>query len=218
MAKGKQGLTDKDRLVLESYKTAAEALGAYLGEAFEIVLHDLGDLDNSVIKIIHGEHSGREEGAPITDFALGMLDQIKNNNSDSFSIYYTKSKYGKPVKSTTFAIFGENNRVIGLMCINLYLDSPLTAILNSFGPEEPAEFSAENFTQDSDELVLRSLETVKKAVDQDYTVPVSQKNKEIVTILFHQGVFKLKNAVKVVSRSLGISKNTVYMHLRALEN
>jgi predicted transcriptional regulator YheO len=51
----------------------------------------------------------------------------------------------------------------------------------------------------------------------DDGIPVSQKNKEIVTLLYHQGIFKLKDAVQNISHDLGISKNTVYLHIRALE-
>jgi predicted transcriptional regulator YheO len=51
----------------------------------------------------------------------------------------------------------------------------------------------------------------------DGAVPQHQKNKRIVTLLYHQGIFKLKNAVQRISGDLGISKNTVYLHIRSLE-
>jgi predicted transcriptional regulator YheO len=51
----------------------------------------------------------------------------------------------------------------------------------------------------------------------DGAVPSSQKNKEIIKLLYYQGIFKLKDAVQTISRDLGISKNTVYLHIRALE-
>jgi predicted transcriptional regulator YheO len=52
---------------------------------------------------------------------------------------------------------------------------------------------------------------------EDDSIPASQKNKEIVTLLYYQGIFKLKDSVQTISRDLGISKNTVYLHIRALE-
>ncbi|MDR2417708.1 MAG: PAS domain-containing protein [Treponema sp.] len=66
--------------MLDSYKTSLDGLGAYLGEVFEFVLHDLSNLEYSVIKIINGYHSSRKEGASITDLALSMLEQINANN------------------------------------------------------------------------------------------------------------------------------------------
>ncbi|MDR3303191.1 MAG: PAS domain-containing protein, partial [Treponema sp.] len=137
-------LSSADQRILDSYKTSLEGLSAYLGEAFEIVLHDLSDLDHSIIKVFNGFHSGRKEGAPITDLALSMLDQI-NKNADPFISYLSRSKYGKPVKSTTIVIFGENRNAIGLICINLYLDSPLTSLLQDFASlDNPVEFVSEN--------------------------------------------------------------------------
>jgi predicted transcriptional regulator YheO len=225
MAKQKNTLSRTDKLIIESYKATIDGLAAYYGEAFEIVLHDLIDLDHSIIKIANGFHSGRKEGAPITDFALSMLEQITKNNahgnpvehSHPFVTYLSSSKYGKPVKSTTIMIFGEKEKPIGLLCINLYLDSPLTSLLQHFSLTAPAEYVTEHFISNSDELITRALEKVKAEVLTDDTVPPSQKNKEIVTLLYYQGIFKLKDAVQIISRDLGISKNTVYLHIRALE-
>jgi predicted transcriptional regulator YheO len=225
MTKQKDALSRTDQMIIESYKTTMDGLAAYYGEAFEIVLHDLVDLDHSIIKIVNGFHSGRREGAPITDLGLSVVEQIKKNNAAEstakyrgpFITYFSSSKYGKPVKSTTIVIFGEKNKPIGLLCINLYMDSPLTSLLRNFSLAAPAEFVAENFISDSEELITRSLEKVKAEALADGAVPVSQKNKEIVTLLYHQGIFKLKDAVQTVSRDLGISKNTVYLHIRALE-
>jgi predicted transcriptional regulator YheO len=225
MAKPKSALSRTDELIIESYKTTMEGLAAYYGEAFEIVLHDLADLDHSIIKIVNGFHSGRREGAPITDFALSMLEQITKNNTrgpsaenrSSSVSYLSSSKYGKPVKSTTIVIFGEKKKPIGLLCINLYLDSPLTSLLQNFSLAAPADYAAEHFISDSDELITRSLEKVKAEVLADAAVPSSQKNKEIITLLYYQGIFKLKDAVQTISRDLDISKNTVYLHIRALE-
>jgi predicted transcriptional regulator YheO len=225
MARISGALSPADRMIIESYKTTMDGLAAYFGEAFEIVLHDLIDLDHSIIKIINGFHSGRKEGAPITDFALSMLEQIKQSRlpgeaagySRPFISYLASSKYGKPVRSATIVIFGEGQRPIGLLCVNLYLDSPLTSLLQNFSPASPTEYIAEHFISDSKELVARSLEKTKAGVLADGRIPASQKNKEIVTLLYYQGIFKLKDSVQTISRDLGISKNTVYLHIRALE-
>ncbi|MDR1587366.1 MAG: PAS domain-containing protein [Treponema sp.] len=218
-------LSAADRIIIESYKTTMEGLAAYYGEAFEFVLHDLVDYDHSIIKIENGFHSGRKEGAPITDFALSMLEEIRKNENGPvsagkgrpFITYVSKNKYGKPVRSTTIVIFGEKKRAIGLLCVNLYLDSPLSSLLQNFSLGPQSDYVTENFINDSDELILKALEKVKAGVNADEAVPTNQKNKEIVTILYHQGIFKLKNAVQAISEDLGISKNTVYLHLRTLE-
>jgi predicted transcriptional regulator YheO len=76
--------TEIDRLILESYKTLLDGLGDYLGYGYELVLHSLENLDSSVIKIINGYHTGRKEGAPITDLALCMLNKLERNRGKDF--------------------------------------------------------------------------------------------------------------------------------------
>ena len=43
------------------------------------------------------------------------------------------------------------------------------------------------------------------------------RNKEIIAILYQKDIFNLKNAVPKVAERLGLSKNTVYLHLRNLQ-
>ena len=213
-------LTEADKLIIESYKTTLEGLADYFGEAFEFVLHDLGDFDHSVVKIVKGFHSGRKEGAPITNLALSMLKQIQENytgNNGQFISYTAKSKYGKPLRSSTIVILNGKKKPIGLLCINLYLESPISSLFQNFSFNQ-SEYIVENFTSDSAELISQALEKVKNEVESDTSVPPAQKNKKIITILYHQGVFKLKNAVQDISKDLGISKNTVYLHIRSLED
>ena len=59
-------LSQKDRLVLQSYESVLEGLAEFFGSSFEFVLHSLEDLDCAAIKVVNGYHSGRKEGAPIT--------------------------------------------------------------------------------------------------------------------------------------------------------
>ena len=124
-------LTYVDRVILQSYCEMLDGISKYLGGGYEIVLHSLEDCSHSAIKVINGEHTGRKEGAPITDLALMMLEKIKKQTGDEMAItYFSKNKNGDPLKSTTIALKGENQRIIGLLCINFYLNTPLSELLN----------------------------------------------------------------------------------------
>ena len=68
-------LTQNERMILQSYIPVVQGLGQYLGEGYEVILHNLESLEHSVMQIVNGHHSGRKIGAPITDLALGMLSQ-----------------------------------------------------------------------------------------------------------------------------------------------
>lgn len=207
-------LTETDRIILESYRLFIEGLSDYLGNGVEIVLHSLENLDHSVIKIINGHYTGRTEGAPITNLALSMLAKIKENAGAPYITYFCKNNQGEPIKSCTIAVFGEHYRIIGLICMNFYLNLPLVSFLDMLTPQCTAAPVSENFANNIDDTIERAVEAAREDVYQDSRIPAGYKNKEIVAMLNEQGIFNLKDAVGTVARCLGISKNTVYLHLR----
>lgn len=180
-----------------------------------MVLHSLESFEHSVICIINGEHTGRKVGAPITDLALNMLDEISKGQED-YITYFSKNRKGEPLKSTTIAIRGDKGRIVGLFCINFYMNTPLHDILQTMLPVStpPVNTPKENFAENSDELIETALEAVKNEIYADQSISASNKNKYIVYQLDERGIFNIKDAVVKVANLLGISKNTVYMHIR----
>lgn len=216
MAKAPVELTLIDQEVLNSYSNFINGLGQYLGNACEIVLHSLENYEHSIINILNGEHTGRKIGAPITDLALNMLDKLSETEEDHIT-YFSTNKKGEPLKSATIAIHGEKNRIIGLLCINFYMNTPLSEVLNSLMPDQATvvkNVQTENFADNSDELILSMFETAKDKVMKDDGITPSNRNKMIVYLLDDYGIFNIKDAVVKVAELLNISKNTVYMHLR----
>lgn len=208
-------LTAADQLVLNSCCGLLDGLADYLGDGFEIVLHSLADLDHSVIKIVNGHYTGRKIGAPITDLALDMLGRITESKDALFISYFSKNKKGEPLKSATVAIRGEKERIIGLLCINFYLDTPLSQILNFLTPPSAAPVRIEEaFSDNTTELVEHAVEQARRQVERQKMISASMKNRQIVALLYEQGIFKIKSAVDLVAEAMDISKNTVYLHLR----
>ncbi|MVB10186.1 YheO-like PAS domain protein [Caprobacter fermentans] len=210
-------LSITEKKIIETYKVFAKGLADYLGESCEVILHSLEDLDHSVIEIIHGYHSGRSIGAPITDLALAFLENNQKNSDRHFLTYFSKSKTGQPLKSCTISIQGDKNRIIGLLCINYYLNTPFFSVINSFLPQpgiETAKTFTENYVENSDDLIRASVEMAKEKVFNDSSITVANRNKEIINFLYEKGIFNLKDAVVKIAAILSISKNTVYMHIR----
>lgn len=210
-------LTETDRAILSSYKRMCDGLSDYLGSGYEFVLHSLEDLDHSVIKIINGHYTSRKEGSPITDLALNMLDKIQEENLAGYFSYSSRNRKGEPLRSTTITVIGENERVIGLLCINFYLNTPLSSVIDSLiraTPENISHASAENFVNNPSELIADAVEEVRKEVVADANITTQNRNKEIVLRLAARGIFRLKDSVVLCAELLGVSKNTIYMHLR----
>ncbi len=209
-------LTKQDRQILDSYIPVAEGMAEFWGESCEVVIHNLERLDASVMKIVNGYHSGRQAGAPISEITLSFLNKMLADPSLRHVTYFAKNRRGETFKASTTAILGEHQRIIGLFCINYYLSGSLNAFLHTFVPSSKteAENISEIFVENTSELMLEALENAKKSVYGNPAISSSNKNKEIINLLYQKGIFNLKDSVVTIAEHLGISKNTVYMHLR----
>ncbi|AZL86123.1 MULTISPECIES: helix-turn-helix transcriptional regulator [Aliivibrio] len=208
--------TEFDHHILQSYEAVVDGIASLIGNYCEIVLHSLEDINKSAVKIANGENTGRKVGSPITDLALQMLKDIQRSKRNFSRSYFTRAKGGVLMKSITIAIRNGDQRIIGLLCININLDAPFSQVLQSFMPSEEANEAASsvNFASDVDELVDQ---TVKRTIDEinaDKEVGNNAKNKQIVIDLYDKGIFDIKDAINRVADQLNISKHTVYLYIR----
>lgn len=212
-------LTKTDRLILDSYASMMTGLSEYLGSVYEISLHSLEDYNHSVVKIMNGYHSGRTAGAPLTDLALNMLKRINDqglSSTETFTSYNAVNSMGEHLKSSTIPVLGENNRVIGILCINLYLDSPFSELLDSITSTRKQDTEQEYFANNMSDTLTQSISDARNQVTYNSNIAAVNKNKELIRILHEKGIFRIKNSVSQVAEVLGISKNTVYLHLRSI--
>ena len=61
------------------------------------------------------------------------------------------------------------------------------------------------------------VEQIREEVIEDKEITSANRNKEIIQRLYQKGIYNMKDAVIRTAELLGISKNTVYMHLRNME-
>jgi len=212
-------LTARDHVVLESCKCLVDGLSKYFGNGYEIVLHSLEDCDHAAIKVINGYHTGRSEGAPITDLAVSMLTQLRDSPAENANgiVYFSKNRNGEPLKSTTIPILGDKNRIIGLLCINFYLNTPFQSIVENYTPSATATESYEQYSETFDGMIEKTVSRIREEVFASQEILFDNKHKEIIRILSDQGIFKIKGSVQRVADLLSISKNTVYLHLRHIK-
>ncbi|MDD4010783.1 MAG: PAS domain-containing protein [Sphaerochaetaceae bacterium] len=212
-------LTKNDKAILESYSNMVEGLAAYMGPGHEFVIHSLEDINHSVVKIVNGHYSNRKEGAPMTNVALGMLKKITEADSEVVSCppYFSRNSQGVLLKSTTIPIRGEGKKLLGMLCINFYMNTPVDAVIESLNPESPPQLSesSEIFASNVDQVIVSAVSEAKAQVSNNPSIQSSNRNKEIVLMLYDKGIFNLKDSVAQVAEILGISKNTVYLHIRS---
>lgn len=208
--------TDEDRTILNSYKAVVDGVSALIGEHCEIVLHSLEDLEHSAICIANGHNTNRQVGSPITDLALRSL---RNMQSESVSKpYFTRAKGNALMKSVTIAIRNKHQRIIGLLCININLDVPISQFIQSFIPtQNTQETSSVNFASSVEDLVSQTIEKTIEEVNVDRTVANNNKNRQIVISLYEKGIFDIKDAINLVAERLNISRHTVYLYIRQIK-
>lgn len=211
-------LSDEDHAILASYFPVVDGIAALIGEHCEIVLHSLEYLENSAIYIANGHNTGRTIGSPITDRALQSLRHMQ---TDSVSKpYFTRAKGGVLMKSVTIAIRNRKQHVIGLICINMNLDVPVSQFLSTFIAPQESEQAVENpinFANSVEDLVLQTIESTINEVKNDQRIPNNHKNRQIITLLYEKGIFEIKDSIAQVTERLGVSRHTVYLYIRQLK-
>ncbi|MEA9390867.1 transcriptional regulator [Acerihabitans sp. TG2] len=208
-----------DHEILSSYESVVDGLAMLIGGHCEIVLHSLEDLKSSAVRIANGEHTGRKIGSPISDLALRMLHDMAGEDSSVSKAYFTRAKNGVLMKSVTIAIRNSEQRVIGLLCININLDVPFSQIMQTFVPPETQENATTvNFASSVDDLVAQTLEFTIEEVNADRGVSNNAKNRQIVLNLYEKGIFDIKDAINQVADRLNISKHTVYLYIRQFKS
>ena len=189
-------LNEADRLILSSYSTLCDCLSAYLGSGYEIVVHSLGIGDRFILKIINGQYSGRSE-ADIADNALiiaieQLYARIKQGDLPIVTCFGT-GRAGGLFKSASIGIVGNGKRLIGMICLNFYLNTPFSEIIETFAlprylVASDSPYSAYD-NRGYDAILDETIKNAKQAVMNDPDIPSKYKKKEIIRRLNEAGRF-----------------------------
>lgn len=223
------------RSLLQRYAILVNFLGQVLGPDYEIALHDLNDMSNSIVAIANGHVSGRSLGAPLTSLALSMISDKRYLTKDFDLNYNGIARGNKILRSSTMYIKDDLGKLVGMLCIN-FDDSRYQELSeNLFQLCHPNQFVEQNIlihkdivdtgnTQKYDQAeqfqdsISSIMENVILDVIQQDGVPVERLTKEekikIVNLLQDQGIFLLKGAVPYVAKALHSSPASIYRYLK----
>ena len=218
-------LTDADRQILASYCTLCDCLGAYLGSAYEIVVHSLGVGDNFTLKVVNNKSTRAVKVNVDTSFVLAIeqLHARMVNGDLPVIVYFGSGKTGTDMyKSTTIGIIGSENRLIGMLCINFQLNAPFMDIISSLAL--PSNLVAghlllnnQNNNYGYEATLYETIQNTRDVVINNPEIPQKFKRKEIIRRLYEAGVFEIKNGVAICAEVLGVTITTIYMHIRNLD-
>ncbi|HOG17928.1 MAG: YheO-like PAS domain protein [Syntrophaceae bacterium PtaU1.Bin231] len=218
-------MNDMNDKEIKKFIPWVDALAETFGKNCEVVLHDLCNLDRSIVKIANGHITGRDVGAPITDMGLRLFEENKQSRKDTAVIgYRTRTKEGRELKSTTLFIRNDKGDTVGCLCINIDLTPYLSTknlidqLCQTASRQDAAgeNGSPEKFLSDVDSLMEQLIEKAVKKVNKPI-VSLSKADKlQMMRDLKKEGFFLIKGSVKKLSGELGISVPTTYKYLEEI--
>lgn len=208
---------------VSAYIPLVDFLADCMGGNTEVVLHDLTDYHQSIVAIRNGQISGREVGSPITDLSLRVMKTALFERDRYLTNYQSVGINGHHLKSSTYFIKDDKERLVGMLCINTDYHNLIQAreLLNeALGqlkvPNESAGVS-ESLNLNVRDLVATNIARI--CPDFEHLVEgMQQKEKmELVDKLNEAGTFLIKGAVVYVAELLRVSVPTVYRYLSQLK-
>ncbi|HOX30992.1 MAG TPA: PAS domain-containing protein [Spirochaetales bacterium] len=208
--------------LLRNYIPLVDFLAEVLGERAEVVLHDLGDVEKSVVAIRNGHISGRRVGSPATNMVLKTLVHGSGGAKEYLANYKGLAADGRALRSSTMFLRDDAGGLIGILCVNIdtsELERFRDCLDRLIGTQRaPAEGEAiERLSSSVEELALDSIEAVVAAAGVSPSRMSQEEKIEIVRKLNDDGVFLLKGAIPRIAAKLGVSEPTAYRYLNCVK-
>lgn len=219
-------LTDSEYVF--RFASLVEFLGAAFGKTTEVILHDVANLDESVVAIANGHVTGRDIGSPATDLILRAMQTEQYAGRTYVTGYMAvSSSVGNRLRSATYFI-RRGGRLVGALCINTdqTLLRSLEALVTQIGDAHFERNDAEDkgTIGEKPEYIGQSIsDMTTSAIDAALNVhpfPVTHYTPEdrlqVVEYLEEDGFFQLKGAVTELAGRLGVSEPSIYRYLKQI--
>lgn len=208
---------DEDRKLLQSYIPIADMIVATFGGNCEVVIHDLRNVQASLI-YIKGSVTGRELGAPTTEVILKELRRHGDDVKDMLG-RTSQTRDGKFLKTSTSFIRNSDGKVIGFLGINFDVTafSMVNQIISEFSVTKDIDMLGQTVHESYAKNIEEVFENLIKSTLLDIDVPISKMTREDKTFfvkkLDEKGAFLIHGAVERIAEVLDVSKQTIYNYL-----
>lgn len=196
------------------FESLMKGLTAIFGTNCEVVLHDLTDsYESTVVMIENGHVTDRRVGDCGSNLGLEVLRGTVRNG-DKYG-YFTNTRDGRVLRSSSVYIRSDDGKVIGCLCINfdvsnlMVADKTIRSLISNDEGEKEEEFFVNDVNQLLDALLQKAMEEVGK--------PVSYMTRDdrirVVKYLDQKGAFLITKSGNRICQFLDISKFTLYSYL-----
>lgn len=196
------------------FQSLMKGLTAIFGTNCEVVLHDLTDsYESTVVMIENGHVTDRRVGDCGSNLGLEVLRGTVSNG-DKYG-YFTNTRDGRVLRSSSVYIRDGEGKVIGCLCVNfdvsnlMVADKTIRSLISNGEGEKEEEFFVNDVNQLLDALLKKAMEEVGK--------PVSYMTRDdkirVVKYLDQKGAFLITKSGNRICQFLDISKFTLYSYL-----
>lgn len=200
--------------IINRFIQVGEAVYRTIGPQCEVVVHDLADMEQSIVWL-KGTVTERNLGGCMTARGLSLVRAGRTEDNYNYS---TRTRSGKMVRSSLVFVNDEQGQP--LVCMEINFDaSPFVAFRRALetmaDPDEVYDFQ-DAFIDDAPQM----LETMcQKAVDF-IGKPTAQMDKidrlRVVQILDDAGAFELRKAIPAIAGYLGVTRFTIHNYLNEI--
>ncbi len=204
---------------LKSYIHLVNFIAEFLGPNYEVVLHDVRNINNSIIAIRNGHISGRKLGGPLADLSFKHIKENRDSDKKHL-LLYGKTKDGRQLKTSTYFIRDEKENIIGLLGINtdisefVDLKKRLEEFINYGGETLEVEREEEKFENSIEDIMDNIIAEVIGESRIDVERMDHLEKIEIAKKLNAKGVFLIKGSVAKVAEELLTSEATMYRYIK----
>jgi D-arginine utilization repressor len=198
---------------IKSFLPIAEAIQRLLHPHAEVVVHDIKQ--NQIVAIFHPFSKRR-----IGDSSLFTKEEEMAKLEDCVGPYEKLNCDGRKLKSVSSIIRDENNKAVGMLCINLDVskleefNNLITAFISSekFSPQ-PAPLFQDDWQERINKYIHAYL------IEHHLTLELLNRSekKELIEHLNEVGAFSAKNAALYIAQIIGVSRATIYNYLSDTE-
>lgn len=214
---------------LRPFVQIVHGLTAVLGNDCEVILHDVTQLEQSIVACGNGHITGRPLGSPMSAYGLELLTTDRFSSEHGTYSYMARTNDGTLIKCGVLSIRDDRDEIIGLLCIHFDASKAQIAkeLLDSFFSlgsnatretrevrEEPVN---EFFGLELEDIFNNTMQEIRHGMEKPLKRLSKAHKKEVIRTLIDRGFFMMKGAVDYVAHEMGNSKFTIYAYMREIE-
>ncbi|MEL6271221.1 MAG: PAS domain-containing protein [Chloroflexota bacterium] len=196
---------------LDELKQIAAGIQKLFGASCEVVIHDFGNLDHSIVHL-EGNITGRTVGGVATDLLLACV-RNDNTSRDMYN-YRTQLASGRVMRSCTMFLRDETGYAYGAFCINFDISAftQFHRYLENFVLMDTVDVN-ETFSDDVQGTVHSILLETVNEMGAELPILTREEKVRLIARLDRKGIFQVKRSVPILADELGLSRSTLYNYL-----